>query len=147
MSAAPLLPAWVEIVQAASTFAMTGVIWMVQLVQYPAFARVGAADFAAFHRHHCSAIGWVVGPLMAAEMLTALLLAYAGEPAWFWRPMLAALLVIWLSTALWQGPLHGKLAAMGPQPGLVRQLVRSNWLRTFLWSARSAGLLWFYARG
>jgi len=147
MSAAPLLPAWVEIVQAAATFGMTAVIWMVQLVQYPAFARVGTADFAAFHRHHCSAIGWVVGPLMASEMLTALLLAYAGEPAWFWRSMLGGLLLIWLSTALWQGPLHGKLAVMGPQSDLVRQLVRSNWLRTLLWSARSAGLLWFYARG
>ena len=38
MSAAPSLPAWIETVQVASTFAMTGVIWAVQLVQYPAFA-------------------------------------------------------------------------------------------------------------
>ena len=79
--------------------------------------------------------------------LTSLLLAVAGEPVWFWRIMLGLLLVIWLSTALWQGPLHGRLQREGPRPDLLRALVRGNWLRTVLWTARSAGLVWFYARG
>jgi len=147
MSAAPDALAWLVAVQSAATFAMTGVIWLVQLVQYPGFARVGAAEFGAFHRHHCRSIGFVVGPLMVLELLTALLLAAAGEPHWFWRVMLGALLSIWLSTALLQGPLHGRLTREGPRPELVRALVRGNWLRTILWSARSAGLVWFYARG
>jgi hypothetical protein len=147
MNAAPLSLAWLEAVQAAATFAMTGVIWLVQLVQYPGFGRVGAAEFADFHRHHCRAIGWVVGPLMVLELLTALALAATGEPLWFWRLMLGALVVIWLSTALWQGPGHGRLAREGPRPDLIRALVRGNWLRTILWSARSGGLVWFYARG
>ena len=43
MMAAPEPMAWVGAAQAAATFAMTGVIWLVQLVQYPGFARVGAA--------------------------------------------------------------------------------------------------------
>jgi len=133
--------------QAASTFAMTGVIWLVQLVQYPGFGRVGAADFASFHAHHCRAIGFVVGPLMVVELLTAVLLAWTGQPLWFWRFMLAALLLIWVSTALLQGPLHSRLAREGLRPDLVESLVRGNWLRTILWSARSAGLVWFYARG
>ncbi len=147
MSTAPDALAWLVAVQSAATFAMTGVIWLVQLVQYPGFARVGAAEFGAFHRHHCRSIGFVVGPLMVLELLTALLLASAGEPHWFWRVMLGALLSIWLSTALLQGPLHGRLTREGPRPELIRALVRGNWLRTILWSARSAGLVWFYARG
>ena len=84
---------------------------------------------------------------MVLELLTAVLLALAGEPLWFWRTMLALLLVIWLSTALWQGPLHGRLSREGARPDLVRALVNGNWLRTVLWTARSAGLVWFYARG
>jgi hypothetical protein len=147
MSAAPDALAWLVVVQSAATFAMAGVIWLVQLVQYPGFARVGAAEFGAFHRHHCRSIGFVVGPLMVLELLTALLLAAAGEPHWFWRVMLGALLSIWLSTALLQGPLHGRLTREGPRPELIRALVRGNWLRTILWSARLAGLVWFYARG
>ena len=147
MDAAPVSLAWLAAVQAAATFAMTGVIWLVQLVQYPGFSRVGAAEFAGFHRHHCRAIGWVVGPLMVLELLTALALAVMGQPIWFWRLMLAALVVIWLSTALWQGPAHGRLTREGPRPDLIRALVRGNWLRTILWSVRSGGLIWFYARG
>ena len=147
MSTAPEAMAWVGVAQAAATFGMTGIIWLVQLVQYPGFRHVGAAEFGTFHRHHCRSIGLVVGPLMVLELLTALLLAVAGEPAWFWRVMLGLLLVIWISTALWQGPLHGRLSREGPRPDLLRALVRGNWLRTILWTARSAGLVWFYARG
>jgi hypothetical protein len=126
---------------------MTGVIWMVQLVQYPVFARIGAAEFRAFHAHHCRSIGWVVGPLMVAELLTGLLLAAVGKPAWFWRWMFGVLVLVWVSTALWQGPLHGRLAREGPRPELLVALVRGNWWRTVAWTARSAGLAWFYARG
>lgn len=147
MVGAPELSTWVVAVQAFCTFGMTGVIWLVQLVQYPGFARVGADGFGDFHRHHCRSIGLVVGPLMVLELLTSLLLAAAGEPVWFWRIMLGLLLVIWFSTALWQGPLHGRLQREGPRPDLLRALVRGNWLRTVLWTARSAGLVWFYARG
>ena len=147
MSTAPEVMAWVAIAQAAATFGMTGVIWLVQLVQYPGFRHVGTAAFANFHRHHCRSIGLVVGPLMVLELLTALLLAVAGEPLWFWRTMLGVLLIIWISTALWQGPLHGRLSREGARPDLLRALVRGNWLRTILWTARSAGLVWFYARG
>ncbi len=147
VSAAPEWEAWLVAVQAGATWAMTGVIWMVQLVQYPGFGRVGRADFAAFHAHHCRSIGFVVGPLMVVELLTAVLLAWAGQPAWFWQAMLGVLLVIWLSTGCWQGPLHGRLAREGPRAELVRALVRGNWLRTVLWTVRAAGLVWFYARG
>jgi hypothetical protein len=147
MSGAPEWLAWAQALQAAATFGLTGLIWLVQFVQYPAFARVGAAEFGDFHRHHCRSIGVVVGPLMVLELFTAVLLAFAGEPLWFWRTMLALLLAIWLSTALWQGPLHGRLSREGARPELVRALVNGNWLRTVLWTARSAGLVWFYARG
>jgi hypothetical protein len=147
MAGAPEWSVGVPVLQALSTFGMTGVIWLVQLVQYPGFARVGTDDFGGFHHHHCRSIGRVVGPLMVLELLTALLLAVAGEPVWFWRIMLGLLLVIWLSTAVWQGPLHGRLQREGPRPDLFRALVRGNWLRTVLWTTRSAGLVWFYARG
>lgn len=147
MSFAPVCFPVLLAAQAFSAFAMTGIIWLVQLVQYPGLARVDARDFAAFHAHHCRAIGFVVGPLMVTELLTGLLLAWCCEPVWFWRGMLAFLSVIWLSTALVQGPLHARLAREGPRSNLVGSLVRGNWLRTVLWTVRSAGLVWFYARG
>jgi hypothetical protein len=120
MTTAPEWLAWVQGLQAAATFGMTGLIWLVQLVQYPAFARVGAAEFGAFHRHHCRSIGLVVGPLMVLELSTAGCLALAGQPLW---------------------------SREGARPEFVRALVNGNWLRTVFWTLRSAGLVWFYARG
>jgi hypothetical protein len=84
---------------------------------------------------------------MVLELSTAGWLALAGQPLWFWRLMMGILLVIWLSTAFWQGPLHGRLSREGVRPELVRALVKGNWLRTVFWTLRSAGLVWFYARG
>ena len=147
MTAAPGWLAWIEGAQLASTFAMTGVIWLVQVVQYPGFSRDSACDFRSFHAHHCRSIGFVVGPLMSVELLTSLVLAVSASPAWFWWSMLAALVTIWLSTGFVQGPLHSRLAREGPRPELLELLIRWNWLRTLLWTARSAGLVWFYARG
>ncbi|MFM8887380.1 MAG: hypothetical protein ACKOKC_13345 [Chthoniobacterales bacterium] len=147
MTFAPDAVSWLMATQAAATFAMTGVIWLVQMVQYPAFRQVGAAEFGPFHQHHCRAIGYVVGPLMLIELFTAVLLAWSGQPLWFWRSMLGVLVLVWLSTGLVQGPLHSRLAREGPRADLLDSLVRGNWLRTVAWTARSAGLVWFYARG
>ncbi|MFT6364052.1 MAG: hypothetical protein ACJAZ8_002475, partial [Planctomycetota bacterium] len=35
----------------ALTWALVGLIWTVQLVQYPSFALVGEAEFAAYHKY------------------------------------------------------------------------------------------------
>jgi len=39
-------------------------------------------------------------------------------------------------------PLHGRLARDGHLPETVTALVRSNWLRTLLWSLRAAVAAW-----
>ncbi|MEM9735245.1 MAG: hypothetical protein AAF908_01395, partial [Pseudomonadota bacterium] len=43
--------------------------------------------------------------------------------------------LVWASTFFVQVPLHGKLER-GHDATLVRRLVMTNWLRTFLWTAR-----------
>jgi hypothetical protein len=141
---------WVAFLAAVHTFgafAMTGVIWFVQVVQYPGFAKVGVEHFAEFHRHHCRAIGWIVGVLMPLELLTGATLAWGAAPVWFWRGMFGLLLIAWASTALWQGPLHRRLSNEGLRLKLVQELVAGNWLRTLVWTIRSVGLVWLYARG
>jgi hypothetical protein len=131
----------------ASTLAMTGIIWFVQVVHYPLFASVGADIFARYEALHATRTGWVVAPLMLTELATSLaLLAPSLRPAnvsavsvW-----IAACLVgvIWLSTALLQVPLHGRLA-QGYDAELVARLVATNWIRTVAWTARSWIVLWW----
>jgi len=80
---------------AAATLFMTGLIWFVQVVHYPLLAEVGEREFARFHELHSRRVTWIVPPVMAVELVTALVLALAppdGVPgglagrAWHSRP-------------------------------------------------------------
>lgn len=120
---------------------MVGLIWFVQLVHYPLFAAVGPLDFIGYESQHTRRTTWVVALFMPLEAVTAVWLL-ADVPDGLSAGLVAVGLVLvaalWLSTATWQAPMHGRLSD-GFDPSLQRRLVRSNWVRTALWSAR--GLL------
>ena len=122
----------------ASTLALFGLIWFVQVVHYPLFSLVGREHFVEYERLHQMRTTWVVAPLMSIEALTASLILVSNLTsaqrtlAWFgW----ILLLLIWLSTALLQVPLHRRLAA-GYDSQTATRLVRSNWVRTIAWTVR-----------
>ena len=124
------------LLHAASTLAMTGLIWFVQIVHYPLFAYAESGDFRGFAADHQRRTGAVVGPLMLAEAGTAALLLFPPQDsptAWIGGALLAS---IWLSTALVQVPLHRRLAA-GYDARAARRLVATNWWRTLAWTARA----------
>lgn len=122
----------------ASTLAMTGLIWFVQIVHYPLFQLAAGPGFAVFSTSHQHRTALVVLPLMTIELVTSVLLFIGGSTgsrglaAWG----LALLVAIWLSTAFLQVPLHRRLQH-GFDGRAARMLVTSNWLRTAAWSARS----------
>ena len=125
---------------AVATLFMTGLIWFVQVVHYPLFARVGNEAFPAYSRAHQTLTTLVVGPPMLVEALTALLLVVsrpAQVSAWLAWTGLALVGVIWLSTAALQVPAHGRLVS-GFDAEVGSFLVTTNWIRTVAWSARAA---------
>ena len=127
---------------------LLGLILTVQFVHYPAFADVGDQAFSRFHMLHSQRITLLVGPLMVAEALAALLLVAARPdalPAWAAWAAGILVVVIWLDTALWAVPLHMKLEG-GLDPELVTQLLRANALRAWAWLARAVLLTVFLAR-
>lgn len=125
---------------AFATFALTGLIWTVQAVHYPLLARVGRDAFPAYHQQHVRRITWVVGPLMLAEAATGALLL-AAHPGGRWLVAFVLLIGIWLSTALLQVPCHRRLER-GYDAAAIGLLVRTNWIRTLLWTARSGIVAW-----
>jgi hypothetical protein len=137
------------LLHAAATLFMTGLIWFVQMVQYPLFARVESADFRRYAIEHQRRTTWVVVPAMLLELGTAIALvveagtAPSGRLAWIG---LALLIVIWLSTVLLQVPLHRRLAS-GFDRQTIDRLVRGNWVRTIAWTLRSALALWLLRPG
>lgn len=126
------------LVHAAVTFFLCGVIWYVQLVQYPLFAAVGSEHFAAFHRKHLQLTTGIVAPTMCLELATAVLLVAAPE-SWTRSEAFASLglvLAIWLTTFLLQVPQHRQLERAFDH-AVVDALVQGNWIRTTLWTARA----------
>jgi hypothetical protein len=122
-----------------STLYMTGVIWLIQLVQYPFFSQVGVENFQKYHASHSFWITPVVAPMMIVEIVTsAFLILYPPnniDSKLVWIALVLAISV-WLSTFFLQIPMHEKLSA-GFDANAHAFLVNSNWVRTIAWSLRS----------
>ncbi|TDN36643.1 hypothetical protein E4631_13765 [Hymenobacter sp. UV11] len=129
---------------------LTGVIWVVQLVTYPAMALVGKPEFMRHHAAHTQGMGWVVGAPMVLELALAGWLAWAAYPTWGAGTalgQLALVLAVWAVTFFISVPFHNRLAAGGFDYVAIDGLVRTNWLRTLAWTARAAWLGWLLSRG
>jgi len=130
------LPAWVAPLHLSVTAALAGLIWVVQVVHYPLFAAVGPDEFTRYEQRHRARITILVGPLMAVEGLAALALVLA--PGDRTLPMLGLGLLgaIHASTVCLQVPLHEQLSRHY-DGRLIARLVRTNWIRTIGWTART----------
>lgn len=127
----------------ASTLMLVGLIWFVQVVHYPQFARVGADRFTQYQSEHVRLTTWVVALPMLIEAVTSVVLV--------WKPPsqdlelacwggLSMVIVIWVSTTLLQVPRHSALAT-GFDSKAHRGLVLSNWICTVTWSMRGVLVL------
>ena len=122
----------------AATWTMVGLIWVVQLVLYPQFSRVGEREFPAYHRAHMRRMTWIVGPVTAVEGLSAAWLVWSPpQPdAAPWAVAGGVLFLFLLGwTALVSVPLHRTLER-GPCTETMARLVATNWPRTAAWTAR-----------
>lgn len=118
---------------------MTGIIWFVQIVHYPLLSTVGASEFCNYTRRHQVLITWIVGPPMLVEVAAAgalLLIAPLLLLSPLYTAALVMLFVIWISTAVLQVPLHGKLSKSRDERN-IRRLVFTNWIRTIAWTIRA----------
>ncbi|MCI5073054.1 hypothetical protein MRY82_08980 [bacterium] len=116
---------------------MTGLIWFVQVVHYPLFALIEPSCFPHYAKKHQWLTSFVVGPIMLIEVFSAMWLFIQYH---FFLLNLVMLIGIWLSTAIFQIPLHGRLAEHFDRD-IIHSLVRGNWIRTFLWTLKSIVLI------
>jgi len=137
------------LLQLACTFIMVGLIWFVQLVQYPLYSRVGAERFGEYQKHHVKWTTWIVGPAILGECVASVGLvclrweATAVGPdgriaAWLGLALLAVALA---ATACWSVGAHRRLES-GFDASTHRRLVATNWVRTAAWTGRGVIALW-----
>lgn len=131
--------------QIGATLSLVGVIWVVQLVQYPFFSYVEKANFPKYHDDYTFWITPVVAPLMIIELLTATMILFYPPDYLDYKLLIFGLILcvaVWLSTFFVQIPLHDRLAA-GFDPNAHASLVKTNWIRTLAWTLRG-GLIFYF---
>jgi hypothetical protein len=132
------------LLETAATLFMAGVLWTMQLLNYPLLALVGTEAFPRYEAAHNRRFALVVVPGVLAAVAGGIGLA-ASRPSQvpLWAPVceLTLLAAVVISTAALQGRQHGMLADRFDQR-TISLLVRSNWIRVAAWSAASAVALW-----
>jgi hypothetical protein len=135
----------------ALVFWVVGHIWIVQIVVYPLFAQVGAADYTRYHRFYLRRIRLpVIIPGFASFLMPAALALYGpAVPAWMSVANIAAGGVGLMVTVLLEIPRHFRLESGGKNDALIAELIRYNWLRTLSMSAQAVitFLLWHHVFG
>jgi hypothetical protein len=136
------------LLETAATAFMAGVLWTMQLLNYPLLALVGTEAFPRYEAAHNRRFALVVVPGVLAAVVGGIGLAVARPervPPWAPACELALLAAVIISTAALQGRQHGALAR-GFDQRTIGLLVRSNWIRVTAWSAASAIALWMCHR-
>ena len=121
-----------EIFELLISFGLVVLIWIIQCLHYPSFFFVDQKNFSNFEVFHTKRISWIVIPLMLSEVLFLIL-----NP----RPFIGLMVVsVWLSTFFLQVPCHNSLNN-GFNEVVIQRLIRTNWIRTFLWTLKFLYLL------
>ena len=136
------------LVETAATVFMSGVLWTMQVLNYPLLGLVGRDAFVGYETAHNRRFALVVIPGVLAAVVGAIgLLISPPRQVPLWAPscVLSLVIVVILSTAILQGRHHSALAN-GFDARILRSLVRSNWIRVTAWSAAAVLALWMCER-
>jgi len=115
------------------SFGLVVLIWLVQVVIYPAFAEIAPERFTRWHAGYTRAVTWIVMPLMLGQvvLLGWLLMVRPSRWGYLAAGMVA---VAWIATFALAVPAHDKLQANGIDGSVIRSLITTNWTRTAAWT-------------
>lgn len=121
-------------------FFMTGLIWLVQIVHYPAYKFIDKTQFIQYQNFHTTSISYIVIPIMLIELFSGVYLLFEDELR-FWKILnFLGILGIWFVTFFFSVQYHNQLQN-GFDLSAIEKLIQTNWIRTVIWSLRSLGWL------
>ncbi len=115
------------------SFGLLVLIWLVQVIIYPAFAEIAPDRFAPWHAGYTRAVTWIVAPLMLGQVALLAWLAVV-RPSRFVLITAAMVAVAWIATFALAVPAHNTLQASGLDRAVVARLIAGNWVRTIAWT-------------
>jgi hypothetical protein len=114
-------------------FYNVGTIWFCQRMAYPLFAKVGEAEYVAFHKFYLSRIPLPVivpGFLCMVTPLPVLIWLPVSVPVWMaWVNVICGIVTFYVTVGL-EIPRHGKLEKGGKNHQIIAELIAYNWPRT-----------------
>jgi len=123
----------IPLLQTGADSAMLALIWLVQLIIYPAFRHIRPDRFPAWHRIYVRTISVIVIPLMLIQAC-CIAVQLMGAPKPEQLGAAGAVLSAWVVTFTISAPCHRKLQAVGSDEALIQHLINTNWLRTIGWT-------------
>ncbi len=127
------------IIQVFVSLVLLGLIWTIQLVHYPSFHYVEESHFVSFEAHHTFSVSLIVLPLMIIELITAFII-YFEDSSMLLALNLLCLIMIWTATFTLSVPCH-KVLSKTKSAAAIDKLVKTNWIRTILWSIKSGFII------
>ena len=135
---------YLALVQLVATWMLVGIIWFTQVIHYPLYRKI-KEGFVEYERAHLRRAAVLIGPLMLIEALSAIVLMGAATEGTLTKlagANLILLILIWLSTFLFQVAQHQKLSVRFSNK-ILSLLIHSNWIRTILWTTKGIIMVYF----
>ena len=109
------------------------VVWLAQVIMYPSLAHIEESVFISWHRRYANRIAFFVIPLLCGQAIAVGVQIYTGGGM---LPVISGLIIVlcWASTFGLSVPCHAKLQRSGKDLHVIKRLVRTNLIRTLLWT-------------
>ncbi len=118
-----------------STSIMVGVIWVMQLLHYPALLYVKNETFRQFQNFHMTKISIIVVPIMLIELVSGFIIYLQGERSFEFLASFVLMIILWIMTGLIFTKFHSKLRK-SKDIRIINKMIFLNWYRTLFWSMR-----------
>jgi hypothetical protein len=125
----------------AATLFLTGVVWSLQMVQFPLMLSARGVDFTAYVRAQRTRNSILMALPMLVELITAIWLLTTPIPSRHLTNAMVLLAIIWIATFGAIAPQHSRIMR-GYDEHAIRVLIRSNWIRTVCWTGRAGLMSW-----
>jgi hypothetical protein len=125
----------------AATLFLTGVVWSLQMVQFPLMLSARGADFTAYVRAQRTRNSILMALPMLVEAVTGGWLLTTSIPSRHMTDAMVLLAIIWIVTFGAIAPLHSRIVR-GYDEHAIRVLIRTNWVRTVCWTGRAGLMTW-----
>ena len=135
---------YLTLIQLVLTWMAVGIMLFLQVVHYPLYKKI-KEGFVEYERSYMRRAALLIGPLMLVEAITAILLT-GVSPSGILTKLAGAnlilLIMIWLSTFLFQLNQHQKLSIRFSEK-ILKGLIHRNWIRTLLWAIKGVVMVLF----